>query len=126
MTENDEFNEKITFTKQNNPRVNKKQSIDVWLGRNFEFNYVNTKNEKLSLPCPTEGCICGTSFRIFNNYHPDSRSRMFSRSRVINENNNETLWQQDDWEYRKNFFKDINEKINCIAFCKMHVYYTEP
>ena len=28
--------------------------------------------------------------------------------------------------YRMKNVKDINEKINCIAFCKMHVYDTEP
>ena len=28
--------------------------------------------------------------------------------------------------YRMKKIKDINEKINCIAFCKMHVYYIEP
>ena len=28
--------------------------------------------------------------------------------------------------YRNKIIKHINEKINCITFCKMHVYYTEP
>ena len=89
MTKNDEINENFTLTKQKNPGVYKQRSIDVWLGRNFEFNNVNTEHEKPSLPCPAEGCICGTFSRIFDNYHPDTRRRMLSRSRAINENNNE-------------------------------------
>ena len=28
--------------------------------------------------------------------------------------------------YRKKNIKNVNEKINCISFCKMHVYYIEP
>ena len=108
-----------------NPVVYKQRSIDVWLGRNFEFNYVNTENEKPSLPCPVEGCICCIFCRIFDNYHLDTWSRMLSRSRDINENNNEKSWQWDDWDIKK-IIKDINEKINCIAFCKMRACYTEP
>ena len=28
--------------------------------------------------------------------------------------------------YGKKNVKDINEKSNCVAFCKMYVYYIEP
>ena len=53
MTENDEINETFTLTKQKNPGVYKQRSIGKWF-------YINTENEKLSLPCPADGCICGT------------------------------------------------------------------
>ena len=77
------------LTKQKKTGVCKQRSSDVWLGRNFKFNYVNTEHEKASLFCPVEGCICGTFSRIFDNYHPYTRIRMLSRSRAMNENNNE-------------------------------------
>ena len=101
MTENDEINETFTLTKQKNPWVYKKWSIDKWLGRNFEFNYVNIENEKPSLPCPADGCICGTFPRIYDKYLFEIRSRMLSRSRVINEINNEISWQWNDWNIEK-------------------------
>ena len=66
------------------------------LGRNFEYNYVNTEHEKPSLSCPKEGYICGTFSRIFDNYNPDIRCRMLSRSKHINENNKEIYWQWND------------------------------
>ena len=50
MNKNDEFNENFTLTKQKKQEVYKQRSIDVWLGRNFEYNYVNTEHEKPSLP----------------------------------------------------------------------------
>ena len=79
VTENDKTNENSTLMKHKNPGVYKQGSIDEWLGRNFEFNHVNTENEKSSLPCPTEGCICCTFSRIFDKYRPKTRSRMLSR-----------------------------------------------
>lgn len=36
--ENDDFNEYFTFTKQKKHGVYKQRSIDVWLGKNFEYN----------------------------------------------------------------------------------------
>ena len=93
MTENDEINKKIILTKQKNPEVYRQRSIDKWLGRKFEFNYVNTENEKPSLPYPVDGGICGTNSRIFYKYLPETRSRILSLSKAINENNNEILWQ---------------------------------
>ena len=93
MTENDEINKKINLMKQKNSEVYKQWLIDEWLSRKFEFNYVNTENEKLSLPCPVDGCICETFSRIFDKYLPETRSRILSLSKAINENNNEILWQ---------------------------------
>ena len=92
MTKNDKINEKFTWTKQKNPGVYKQRSIDEWLGRNFEFNYVNTEDDKPSLLFPADGCICGTFSKIFDKYCPETRSRMLARSRVINENNNKISW----------------------------------
>jgi len=76
VTENDEINEKYNLTKQ----------------RKFEFNYVNTENEKPSLPCPVDGCICGTFSRIFDKHLPETRNRMLSRLMAINANNNKISW----------------------------------
>ena len=92
VNKNDQFNKKSTSTKQKKQGVYKQRSIDVWLGRNFEYIYVNTEHEKPSLPCPTEGCICGTFSRIFDNYDPDIRCRMLSRSKPINKNNKKVSW----------------------------------
>ena len=83
MTKNDKINEKFTWTKQKNPGVYKQRSIDKWLGRDFEFNYINTENKKPSLPCPVERCICDTFSKIFNKYLPETRSRILSCSRAI-------------------------------------------
>ena len=89
VTENDEINENFTLTKQKKLGVYKQRSIDVWLGKNFGFNYVNIEHEKPSLPCPTEGCICGIFSRIFDKYEPDIRCRMLYCSKAINESNKE-------------------------------------
>ena len=62
------------------------------IGSNFEYNYINTEHEKLSLPCLVEGCIYGIFSRIFDNYDPYIRCRMLSRSNPINENNKEISW----------------------------------
>ena len=105
MNENDEFNENFTLTKQKKQGVCKQRSIDVWIGRNFEYNYVNTKHEKPSLPCPAEGCIYGTFSRIFDNYDQDIRCRMLSRSKPINENNKKISWQWDDWDIERKILK---------------------
>ena len=83
----------ILLQRNKRNRDYKQRSIDVWLGRNFEFNYVNTEHDKPSLPCPTEENICGKFSRIFDNYHQGTRSRMLSCPRPINENNKETSWQ---------------------------------
>ena len=93
VNKSDEFNETFTLTKQKKQGVYKQRSIDVWLGRNFEQNYVNTVHRKPSLPCPAEGCICGTFSKQIENYDPDIRCRMLSRSQSINKNNKEISWQ---------------------------------
>ena len=105
VNESDEFNETFTLTKQKKQGVYKQRSIDVWLGRNLEYNYVNTVHEQPSLSCPAEGCICGTFFRIFDNYDPDIRCQMLSRSKSINDNNKEVLWQWDEWDIEKKTLK---------------------
>ena len=58
--------------------------------------YVNTDHENPSLPCPAEGCICGTFSIIFDNYDLDIRCQMLSRSKSINENKKGISWQWDD------------------------------
>ena len=118
MNENDEFNENFTLIKQKRQGVYKQRSIDVWLGRNFEYNYVNTEHEKLILPCPVEGCICGTFSRIFDNYDPDIRCRMLSRSKPINENNKEISWQGDDWDIERNKLKILMKRSIALYFAK--------
>ena len=121
MNENDEINENFTLTKQNKTKqkkqgVYKQRSIDVWIGRNFEYNYVNTEHEKASLPCPAEGCIWGTFSRIFDNYDPDIRCRMSSRSKPINENNKEISWQWDDWDIERKTLKISMKRSIALYF----------
>ena len=50
---------------------------------------------------------------------------MLSRSKPMNEHNKEISWQWDDWDIEEKNIKNVNEKINWIAFCKMHIYYKE-
>ena len=119
MNENDEINENFTLTKQKKQGVYKQRSIDVWFGRNFEYNYVNTDNEKPSLPCPAEGCIYGTFSRIFDNYDPDIRCRMLSRSKPISEDNKKLSRQWDDWDIER---KTLKDQLYCILqnACILH------
>ena len=118
MTENDEINENFLLTIQKKPGVYKQRSIDGWLGRNFEYNYVNTDHEKPSLPCPAKGCIYGTFSRIFDNYDPDTRCRMLSRSKSINENNKEISWQWDDWDIERKTLKISMKRSIALHFAK--------
>ena len=120
MTENDEINENFTLTKQKKLGFYKQRSIDVWLGKNFGFNYVNIEHEKPSLPCPTEGCICGTFSRIFDYYDPNIRCRMLSRSKP----NKEISWQWDDWDIEGKSLK-ISMKISIALHLAKCMYITQ-
>ena len=105
MHKNDEINENFTLTKQKKLKVYKQRSIYVWLGNP-------------SLPCSVEGCIYGTFSRIFNNYDPDIRCRMLSRSKPINKNNKKVSWQWDDRNIEKKIIKMSTKRSVALYFAK--------
>ena len=98
--------------------VYKRHFIDDLLGRNFEFNHINTLNEKPSLPCPVDGYVCGTFSRIFDKYLPKTRNKMLVHSRAINKNNNIISWQWDDWHIDKKSSKISMKRAISLHFSK--------
>ena len=52
-------NNETKIIKNKNKEKYSERTIQSWLGRTYDYNYVNSNNSKPSLPCPALGRTCG-------------------------------------------------------------------
>ena len=79
VQDKDNIPKQFTLTKQKNNEIktikNKEKYSErigkLWLGRTYDYNYVNSNNSKPSLPCPAPGCTCGVFSKIVDHYDND-------------------------------------------------------
>ena len=61
-------NNEIKTTKNKNKEKYSERTSTSFLGRTYDYHYVNSNNSKPSLACPALRCTCGLFFNFFDHY----------------------------------------------------------
>ena len=91
---------KITSKNKNKDKYSERTSKS-FLGRTYDYHYVNSNNPKPSLPCPALRCTCGLFSTNFDHYDDEIKKMILINTNNNNLPNDEVSWMWGDWNLMK-------------------------